>query len=612
MVLTKIEELEEMAEELKKCKGSPNLKISGLKKKCVLEPHQLMAVEWMMLKEKQSQGGILADDMGLGKTLQIIALILKEREEEKKERKEKEEDENLSQSENGSESDFDDRPRLTLIVCPLSLMDQWVNEITKFVSSEHEERLSCYKYHGPNKIADSKTLQSNYCVVITTYATLRRDCSDLKSKSRLFHVNWKRIVLDEAHIVKNPETAGSAAVCALNAKYRWCVTGTPIQNKLLDLYSLYKFLQMPHFATEANWVEEIGQGTDLENQRLLYALLRATMLRRTKKELENVLALPRKTEKPISIVLDKDEQDLYWLIAEYVRPWGRINTNKGYSGILLKRLALAHPNLLITDGKGAINLTDVDDPSVINDKDPEESEESKADADKIRILENKWKYDGTKQSFIEQVLNWRSFDHKILQPCHEPSKLRKLHELLEHEVLCKNDKAIIVSQWTKMLDLIADSLEKRKIKYCVVSGPIKLDERRENCKKFNEPGSEIKVLLLQMNVGGAGLNLIGGNHLFIYDLHWNPQLMKQAFDRVYRMGQTKDVFIYKLITEIENSIEENILTTQEKKLQMFEEVMNFNEWIPGINRGLSDNVMVETMRLRDGEEYDKLLEYCRG
>lgn len=565
MAVTK-ENLDQMTEELKECKGDPTSTPSGLNSSFNLKPHQLTALEWMMKKEQQStKGGILADDMGLGKTLELIALILKEKEEEEEEKE----------------------VRLTLIVCPLSLMKQWQKEISKFTK---RRTISCFIYYGRNLLnGDNEDLENLYDVIITNYDTLSRST---KGKSPLFDIKWKRIILDEAHTVRNPRTAVAEAVCELRANFKWLVTGTPISNSLLDLHSLYKVLKLSEFDNKEFWEKKFGCGTDLNDQLFLHALLRATMLRRTKKDLQIELGLPEKREIIVRIPLDPEEERLYRLILERVKA-DTTKSQKGYGVILLRRQAVTHPNLLRTEDSGTINRADIDEPSYDSDEESEPGDDDE--------LTDWWISERNK--FVGELLRLVDNDG-IFAKDRNPSKLRKLFELLEN-VLIKGDKAVVVSQWTKVIDLIHNSLKKRGISCLAVTGATKLEDRTKRCLSFNDPQSETKVLLLQMQVGGCGLNLTGGNHLFVYDLHWNPQLLKQVYDRIYRIGQEKPVFIYTLVSETEDSIEDYILETQNRKLELSERALSFNQVTPDEGWVLNDAVVKEAHQLTK-TEYETL------
>ena len=272
--------------------------VEGLK--VTLLPHQIDGVRWMCDKETGRRttkgifpkGGILADDMGLGKTVQAISLLLRNR-------KENEHSETRDSSEKGDKTapPSSTLSKSTLVVAPLALIKQWEAEIGEKVERTHKLRVCLY--HGANRAKTTRDLDS-YDVVITTYGTLTSESAtavaDKSKKSGLFAVYWYRIILDEAHTIKNRNAKATQAACALDAKYRWCLTGTPLQNNLDELQSLIKFLRIKPFDDLAAWRDQIsrplanGRG-GLAIQRL-QVYLKAFMKRRTK----DVLKLNQKSD----------------------------------------------------------------------------------------------------------------------------------------------------------------------------------------------------------------------------------------------------------------------------------------------------------------------------
>lgn len=262
--------------------------VDGLKVQ--LLSHQVEGVRWMCDKETgrrtakgiSPKGGILADDMGLGKTVQAIALILKNSKSDHKHR-----DKPVDSDTDGGKGKRADLSKSTLVVAPLALIKQWESEIISKVDKTH--RLRVCVYHGTNRAKYADALDK-YDVVITTYGTLTSESStaapDEKKKSGLFCVYWYRIILDEAHTIKNRNAKATQSACALDAEYRWCLTGTPLQNNLDELQSLIKFLRIKPFNDLAAWRDQIsrplanGRG-GLAIQRL-QVCLKAFMKRRTK------------------------------------------------------------------------------------------------------------------------------------------------------------------------------------------------------------------------------------------------------------------------------------------------------------------------------------------
>lgn len=281
----------------------------GLKTK--LMPHQQHALAWMLWREKEKPpGGLLADDMGLGKTLTMISLVVATK------------DESYSDSSDSDEQDEDDRwyskkrqgrPKGgTLVVCPASLLDQWQNEVTNRC---RRGILTVEVHHGQRREAVPKRLAKND-MVITTYQLV---ASEFKRNSALFRIRWKRIILDEAHIIRNHAGKISEAVCKLSARNRWALTGTPIHNKEQDLYALLKFIRVTPF----NDIQVWKRWVDNKNQTGLKRLATVTktlMLRRTKQELiakGTLEELPEKFTTLIDVNLDPEETKIYQSVLAF-------------------------------------------------------------------------------------------------------------------------------------------------------------------------------------------------------------------------------------------------------------------------------------------------------
>lgn len=273
----------------------------GLKVELML--HQKHALAWLLWREQQKPaGGILADDMGLGKTLTMLSLAVAHNELNKTKEESESEDENETEEEqrqfkyNGG----------TLIVCPASLLGQWVNEISdKFESGT----LSVETYHGAKRETKAKRL-SRYDVVVTTYAICQYEGG---SDTPLYRVKWERIILDEAHQIRNHKSKTSLAVFRLGAKRRWALTGTPVHNREMDLFALLKFLRCSPFDDVAIFKRWISTKSGGGHQRL-HTVLSSMLLRRTKeqlKEMEQLTCLPEREWQLVEITMDKDELEVY-------------------------------------------------------------------------------------------------------------------------------------------------------------------------------------------------------------------------------------------------------------------------------------------------------------
>lgn len=319
------------------CETPGNLKVTLLE-------HQKMGLTWLLKMENSVKGGILADDMGLGKTIQTLALLLTHR----------------SKNEN---------QKTTLIVTPVSLLKQWEREIKTRVKSDSE--LKVYLYHGTGRKFGSFNEFREYDVVITTYGLLSREykdhfgtSNDGSESSPFFQTDsiWYRVVLDEAQYIKNKSTLTSKACSSLKSEYRWCLTGTPMQNSVFDLYSLLRFLKIKPYDNETAFNLEIGNPiqrfADRRALRKLQVLLKAILLRRTKTSKidgQPILQLPPRTITVESVILDNDELEFYNSLEKSAKTQmnqfisqGTISRNYSSILVLLLRLrqACCHPKLI--------------------------------------------------------------------------------------------------------------------------------------------------------------------------------------------------------------------------------------------------------------------------
>ncbi|XP_050296168.1 transcription termination factor 2 [Anthonomus grandis grandis] len=575
--------------------------------KVPLMPHQRRALAWLMFREKEKpSGGILADDMGLGKTLTMIALILKTL---IIEREDKDSDYENRDEFIGKHTKFDGG---SLIVCPASLINQWGGEIEKMLK---HGMLSYNLYHGAKREKYPKEL-AKYDVVITTYAIIK---NENEKRGPAFRVKWRRIILDEAHQIRNHKSQTSEACCQLAGKSRWALTGTPLHNKELDMYALLKFLRCSPFDDLQVWKRWVGDKS-LGGSERLHTVISSLMLRRTKAELMQkgqLTALPEKKWLLVKVEMDESEQAVYHKVLifsqtlfsqflhqravknqDYADFHGQGNNvhNEEYNKMREKLLKLnkvknvsQHEILVLL-----LRLRQICcHPSLITamlDDDIPDLDISDEDKEQLNILEQLKKLNleddedvyKPEEAIAESVhvnkVNLKEATKGHLHPSdpvfaaeRPSSKIKKMIKVLKTEVLSKGDKAIVVSQWPSYLRLLSDHLRNLGIEIDQLDGTVPVNKRQEMVNNFNNPKSSVKVLLLSLTAGGVGLNLVGANHLFLLDLHWNPQLENQAQDRIYRMGQNKPVFVYKFMTV--DSIEERIKGLQDNKLAMAEGIL---------------------------------------
>ena len=416
----------------------------------------------------------------------------------------------------------------------------------------------------------------------------------------MFGLKWWRIILDEGHIIRNHKTGISVACCALLGQNRWVLTGTPIQNREKDLFALFKFLRLAPFGDLQYWKAWVnpGKGSShreiTEAQQRLNAVLRCIMLRRTKVQLQESGAmkkLPDKIFENVDLKLSKEEMNVYAIVLVYSQHlfaqflaqksereggligtriesylssniYGQMKTRMGRGKekvkqhhilvILLRlRQICNHPGLIhdMLDDPELMGLTDAEANLDDINKIDLVKELSKLDKDQVgESSEAGEDSDTGEKQDINKTLNRASKIFLKTNPVFDlerpSSKIIKIIEILEKKVLKTPDKAVIVSQWTSFLDLIAKHLVRKSITFTRMDGRVPVKERNDIVVAFNQVNRGPKIMLLSLCAGGVGLNLIGGNHLFMVDLHWNPQLEAQAQDRVYRVGQKKPVFIY--------------------------------------------------------------------
>ncbi|XP_026151064.1 transcription termination factor 2 isoform X2 [Mastacembelus armatus] len=586
--------------------------------KVPLLAHQRRALAWLLWREAQKPcGGILADDMGLGKTLTMISLILIQKirgreDEEKKEEKKLEKwisktDSSLVVSKG------------TLIICPASLIHHWKKEIERHVKTG---KLSVYLYHGPNRDKRAKVL-ADYDVVVTTYSLVSKEIPVQKEAAEkpsaetddvpscsgpLLRVAWARVVLDEAHNIKNPKVQTSMAVCRLRARARWAVTGTPIQNNLLDMYSLLKFLRCSPFDEYKLWKAQVDNGSKRGQERL-NILTRSLLLRRTKDQLDStgkpLVSLPSRTCEVHQLKLSEDEQAVYDVVFAQSRSTLQNYLKRHEEKDVVKGTSGSNPFEKVAQEFGISQA----EPALSSSQQPQQASST------VHILSlllrlrqccchlsllkktldsSELQGDGIILSLEEQLnalslssspspsgpdpkdtvaLNGSRFSSQLFEDTTESTKISAIvSELNVIRQKGSDQKSVIVSQWTSMLHIVAVHLKRMGLRYDVINGTVNPKRRMDLVEEFNTNPEGPQVMLVSLCAGGVGLNLIGGNHLFLIDMHWNPALEDQACDRIYRVGQRKDVTIHRFVCE--GTVEEKISTLQLKKKELAQNVLS--------------------------------------
>jgi SNF2 family DNA or RNA helicase len=432
-----------------------------------LRDYQSEGLGWMHFLQRFSFGGCLADDMGVGKTAQVLALLESRRE-------------LRAAGEPVSPS---------LLVVPKSLVFNWKEEAARFTPQLHVLDHSGLLRNGNDFAA--------YDLVLTTYGTLRRDAWRFKD------TEFDYVVLDEAQVVKNGETESSKAVRLLRGRHRLAVSGTPVENHLGELWTLFEFLN-PGMLGAANAFKVAGgsmRNPDEETRHLLGQALRPFILRRTKEQVAR--ELPPKTEQTVYCELEPEQRKLYDELRQH------------YRDSLLRRIETA----------GLAKS-------------------------KIQILEALLR------------LRQAACHPGLLDSKRSSDSSAKLDVLLERlrEVLDEGHKALVFSQFTSLLKILRARLNQDGIVYEYLDGATR--DRQTRVERFQNE-KDCSLFLVSLRAGGLGLNLTAAEYVFILDPWWNPAVEAQAVDRAHRIGQTRPVFTYRLIAR--DTVEEKVLELQKTK-----------------------------------------------
>lgn len=463
----------------------------------VLRSYQKTGFKWLKTLDMYKFGGILADDMGLGKTIQIISIIL-------------------------SYKQSDGEKKSSLVVSPSSLSLNWKNEIEKFAPELNIKVVRGTAGERKSIIRDI----NKYDLIITSYDLLKRDIELYEEKNYTF----RYVIADEAQYLKNNNTQNAKAIKKVKSETRFALTGTPIENSLAELWSIFDFIMPGYLFTykkfKTLYETPIIKDNDQDTMSKLKMLIEPFILRRTKKEV--LTELPEKTITVLENEMSEEQKSIYlsYLINAKQELQQEINYN-GYERSQIKILAAltrlrqicCFPGLFIEDYKG------------------------------------------------------------------NSSKLEQCMEVIEDGITAGH-KILLFSSYTSMFEIIEKELEKKHIKYYKLTGSTKVDERVELVDKFNE-NEEIKIFLISLKAGGTGLNLTGADMVIHYDPWWNISAENQATDRAYRIGQKNNVQVYKLITK--DSIEEKIYELQQRKFELTENMLNTNTTF--INKLSKDDIM---------------------
>ncbi|MEG2985357.1 MAG: SNF2 helicase associated domain-containing protein [Peptostreptococcaceae bacterium] len=451
-----------------------------------LRDYQLEGFKWFKTLDYYGFGGILADEMGLGKTLQTITFLL---------------------SKKGSKS---------IVITPTSLIHNWKSEFENFAPS-----LKVGIVHGTKK--ERENIINNLDdidVLLTTYGSLRNDCDKYEE------INFDYCIIDEAQNIKNPTSMATDAVKGIKAKSKFALTGTPIENNLLELWSIFDFI-MPGYLYNVSKFNAIFI-RDESNMIRLKKLIKPFLLRRTKKQV--IKELPDKIEKKFLVELSKEQRKIYKTYVDEIQRklQDKYESNDKITVLSyltkLRQLCL-DPSLIVTDYKG------------------------------------------------------------------KSSKINACVEILKDSIE-NNNKILVFSQFTSVLQNIGSILDKEKIDYNYLDGQTKAIERIKLVDEFNENHNK-KVFLISLKAGGTGLNLTSANTVIHFDPWWNISVENQASDRAHRLGQQEVVEVIKLIAK--GTIEEKIVKLQESKSKLIDDIISNELSDSSVLKNLSNDEILDLL-----------------
>lgn len=456
-----------------------------------LRPYQVRGASWLAFLERWGLGACLADDMGLGKTPQLLAFVLYLKEQ------------NLLEEP-------------TLVVCPTSVLGNWEREVKKFAPS-----LKVVVHHGDKRLkgkAFAKAVQDKH-LVVTSYPLVFRDATTLQG------VSWQGVVLDEAQNIKNPSAKQSKAVRELEAGFRIALTGTPVENRLSELWSILDFLNPSYLGNQqffqrrfAMPIEKFG---DRDSLQTLRSLVQPFILRRVKTDKDIIQDLPEKQEMNVFCGLSAEQATLYQKLVDE-----SLVEIESAEGIQRRGMILT---LLLR---------------------------------------------------LKQVCNHPAqyLKEKKIGSANRSGKLLRLQEMLEEAIL-ENDRALIFTQFAEWGKLLQPYLkEQLGWETLFLYGATKKQQREEMVDRFQNDPDGPRILILSLKAGGTGLNLTRANHVFHVDRWWNPAVENQATDRAFRIGQTRNVQVHKFVCT--GTLEERINETIESKKQLAEQTVDAGEdWL---------------------------------
>lgn len=443
-----------------------------------LRPYQKAGYDWLLFLNEYKFGGCLADDMGLGKTVQTLALLQHEK------------DKGVANA--------------TLLIMPTSLIYNWKRESRKFTPA-----IKIYDYTGTHRQKDI-SLFEGYDLVVTSYGIIRRDIEELSA----YYFNY--VILDESQAIKNPSSNISKAVRKLNSKHRLILTGTPLENSTLDLWSQMSFVNPGLLGQQSFFKKKyqvpIEKQQSEEHTKRLYNIIKPFILRRHKSQVAK--DLPEKIENVYYSSMTEEQREKYEEVKNQYR--NQILAHIEDFGVNKSQMLLL---------QGLTKLRQIANHPKLTD--PEYSAGSGKMDDMLIMMEN---------ALAE--------DHKIL----------------------------IFSQFVKHLTIVRGLIEERGIEYCYLDGATK--NREEQVERFQNDNN-VRLFLISLKAGGLGLNLTEADYVFLLDPWWNPAVEAQAIDRAHRIGQTRKVITYKFI--MSDTVEEKILELQQRKVKLAQDLITTDQ-----------------------------------
>ncbi|OCA82441.1 ATP-dependent helicase [Bacillus sp. FJAT-27225] len=495
-----------------------------------LRPYQQQGMSWLLFLRQFGFGAILADDMGLGKTIQLISYLLSVKEKAAEEGSHPGGGTRKADSGEGTTADptkalagaaaATEPP--TLIICPTSVLGNWQKELERFAPG-----LRIHLHYGPNRLKGEKFAEfvSDQDVVLTSYGLTHLDEEEFSS------IHWSTIAIDEAQNIKNANTKQSRAVRKLKGRHHIALTGTPMENRLSELWSIFDFTNHGYLGSlgqfQKRFIIPIEKDENKEKVRELQGLIRPFLLRRTKKDEEVALNLPDKLEQKEYCPLTAEQASLYEQLVQDTFAQLEKLTGMERKGMILQLLGRLkqlcnHPALYL--------------------KETNEARDSGASG---------------------RDLISRS------------TKMEKLVEFID-SVLEQDESCLIFTQYLEMGQMIKAVLKRKfGIDVPFLNGSVPKHKRDEMITQFQE--HQFPVFLLSLKAGGTGLNLTAANHVIHYDRWWNPAVENQATDRAYRIGQQRFVHVHKMICT--GTLEEKIDAMLEKKQHLNDQIIQSENWI---------------------------------